>query len=143
VWGLPSPEITVSCTAIPAGADTVGGDSPPPERIVNVAGIRAPLGGGGEVLAEPGAGFGWVVVVAAAAVVVVLVAAVVVVLAAVLVVAPVFAVAPVLAVLVDAGVCAVVVARTLVLVLEEPPHPASRIAGISPRTLARRLTFPA
>jgi hypothetical protein len=41
---------------MPTGAEIVPGDNAPPDSIVNVAGIRALRGGGGDVLAEPGAG---------------------------------------------------------------------------------------
>jgi len=104
----------------PEGAEIVGGDSAPPGRILNVAGTRAPLGAGGEVRAEPGAGF-WVVVVLVEAVVVAVVVA-----------------------LVEAAVVVVDAARDVVDdVPPEPPHPASSRTESSPRTFIRRFTLAA
>jgi hypothetical protein len=88
--------------------------------ILNVAGMRAPFGAGGEVRADPGAGFGVVVVL-------------------------VDAVVTVVVVLVEAGfVVACEIARVVVDdVLAAPPHPASRRTASSPRTFSRRFTLPA
>jgi hypothetical protein len=112
---------SVTATVKPDGAETVGGDSAPPAKILNVAGMRAPLGAGGEVRADPGAGFGVVVVLVDAVVVAVVVA------------------------LVEAGlVAAGEVARVVVDdVVAAPPHPASRRTESSPRTFSRRFTLAA
>jgi hypothetical protein len=130
--------MTVSCTAIPAGAEIVGGDSAPPGSIVNVAGIRAPFGGGGEVLAEPWAvvvlravDVEWVFVVVVRMVVVVPVAAVLVGRLAVELVAPAVAVDPAVVVPAPAAVVEVLLAE---------PHPARISTDISPTTRSRRLT---
>jgi hypothetical protein len=110
VCGAESRFVSVTATVKPDGAETVGGDSAPPGPILNVAGMRAPLGAGGELCAEPGAGFGVVVVV-------VLVEAVVVV------------------VLVEAAVVACEAGRVVVEeVLPAPPHPARSSTESSPRT---------
>jgi hypothetical protein len=50
----PSPETTVSCTGICAGAVIVGGFSEPPDTIVYVAGIRASSEGVPLVAGAPG-----------------------------------------------------------------------------------------
>ena len=118
VCGLLSRFASVTATVNPEGAEIVGGDSAPAAKILNVAGTRAPLGAGGEVRAEPGTGFGVVVVVVLVEVgVVALVEGVV-------------------------GACEAV--RAVVDgVLPEPPHPATRRTERSPTTFIRRLTLAA
>ena len=111
--------VSVTATVKPDGAEIVGGESVPPDPISYIAGMRARLGAGGEVLFDPGAGFG-IVVELVLVLVLVLVEAVVVVLGE-----------------------AVVEARVVVLVddvLAEPPHPTSRRTESSPRTFLRQLT---
>jgi hypothetical protein len=144
VWPAPSRETTVSCTAIPAGAEIVGGDSAPPGSMVNVAGIRASLGGGGDLLAEPWAAvvrrFGTVVAARVSVIVEAPVVVVVVVVAAA--VAPavvVAAVAPVLMV----PLAVVPAPAAVVLELLAEPHPARRRTDISPTALSEWLTAPA
>jgi hypothetical protein len=141
VWPAPSRETTVSCTAIPAGAEIVGGDSAPPGSMVNVAGIRASLGGGGDLLAEPWAAvvrrFG--TVVAARVSVIVEAPVVVVVAAAVAPAVVVAAVAPVLMV----PLAVVPAPAAVVLELLAEPHPARRRTDISPTALSEWLTAPA
>jgi hypothetical protein len=125
VCGLLSRFASVTATVNPGGAEIVGGDSAPAAKILNVAGTRAPLGAGGEVRAEPGAGFGVVVVV-------VLVGAGGVALVEAVVVA-----------LVEAVVGACEAVRAVDGVLPEPPHPARRSTERSPRTFIPRLTLAA
>jgi hypothetical protein len=143
VWPAPSRETTVSCTAIPAGAEIVGGDSAPPGSMVNVAGIRASLGGGGDLLAEPWAAvvrrFGTVVAARVSVIVEAPVVVVVVVAAAVAPAVVVAAVAPVLMV----PLAVVPAPAAVVLELLAEPHPARRRTDISPTALSEWLTAPA
>jgi hypothetical protein len=114
----------------------IRGDRAPAALIVNLAGIRAPLGGGGELRAEPGAACFPAVVVAVevvAGVAVLLVAGGAVARGAV-------AGGAVAGGAVAGGAVAVV---RVVLDGLEPPQPASRNSGIRTRTGRRRFTLAA
>jgi hypothetical protein len=109
----------------------IRGDRAPAALIVNLAGIRAPLGGGGELRAEPGAACFPAVVVA-----VEVVAGV----AVLLVAGGAVARGAVAGGAVAGGAVAVV---RVVLDGLEPPQPASRNSGIRTRTGRRRFTLAA
>jgi hypothetical protein len=130
----PSPDATVTSTATNAGADTLGGLSTPPARIVNVAGTRtfvAPPAGGNDVVVvgapAPGGDVRGPVVVA-------IVVAVVTVVAAELVGRAVVGAA-----VVGAAGAEAVAALGLVLVEEclELPHPAASATSAAVQKVPR------